>query len=539
MNYTIIFVFLLSLMFLTMIFGERLSLFGVIDGRWWTAPFDLVSYLWGLVCEAADRLWCFVFDHFWWVTATVTGSIGIVLIAIMMVGGLSSEARAVRVDSESIMNAGSVLDEVKEIETREEFAPQLDDRESLVSHVMWQFPSEDRFFVPSIVRQPIVETPVYEPPAPRYITDSDKPPAPDYSRDQLKITLESFVERIGRPVRSRRMDDMIQQTMGALRDEWRTVSERELRDRYLNQGVPMRENSEFELNDLLNQVRVLPGEFVSENNLQVEKEVPPGPLSGEFDIVIRVQNRGLDPVTGVVVRELLPEAWSPVEAIPNAVYREATVTWLLPTLSSMDEVELRVRVASNQLGAFQSFTEVSAISAVSTPAEVQPERRLLPRVEPEPEPEIPRREERPVTPRAESRPLPPVGYPKLRLTFDERPKRSSVGERAEVRFLIENIGTEVAEGVKLSIDVPLALDHEDLDPTRIDRTLHSWVRRLEPGQSRAKVLAVTPDREGRHFPTATLILNGVTLDTREFEIVAEEVRLRDDPILPQPDRISQ
>ena len=543
MNYTIIFVFLLSLMFLTMIFGERLSLFGVLDGRWWTAPFDLVNFVWGLVCEAADRLWCFVFDHFWWVTATVTGSIGIALIAIMMVGGLTSEARAVRRDSETLLNAGSVLDAVPEIRAEEEFTTAVESSDSGVSHVMWQFPSDNRFAVPSLVRQPIIERPAVEPPPfdpPPFDPPLDlpyrneRPLAVDYSRDQLKITLEPYLERQGQPTRSVDMDAVIQKTMRSLRDDWQTVSQRELENRYLGSGRPLPEDPQFLLDDLYDQVRVLPGDFVSENNLLVEKDVPPGPLSGEFDIIIRVRNQGLDSVSGIVVRELLPTAWSPLETMPQGVFRDSTITWLLPALASREVAEVRVRVQSTERGAFQSFTEVSATGAVSTPAEVLPERRPLPRIAPEPEPEPD-----PIPPRTERRSLPPVGFPRLRLTFDDRPTRTTVGKTVDVVFRIENIGTEAALDVDLLIDVPLALDHWRLEPTDINRTLQSSLPRIEPGESIDRTLTVTPDRAGRHVPSATLLREGITLDTRDFEIVADEELRRDDPILPRPDRISQ
>jgi hypothetical protein len=100
MNFILGLVFFLSIMFLAMIFGERLSLFGFADGRWLTAPFDMLARLWDMICEATDRIWCFVFDHFWWVTATVSGSIGVLLVALIMVSGLSTEAAAVRVEGQ-------------------------------------------------------------------------------------------------------------------------------------------------------------------------------------------------------------------------------------------------------------------------------------------------------------------------------------------------------------------------------------------------------------------------------------------------------
>ncbi len=66
-------VFLLCIRFLAMIFGERLSLLAFLEGKWLTAPVELAAWFWNLVCEAVDRVWCFVFDHFWWVTDTLYG----------------------------------------------------------------------------------------------------------------------------------------------------------------------------------------------------------------------------------------------------------------------------------------------------------------------------------------------------------------------------------------------------------------------------------------------------------------------------------
>ena len=94
MDLALVIVFIISLMFLAMIFGDRLSLFGLADGQWLTAPFDLATRFWDMVCEAADRIWCFVYDHFWWVAATVSGGLGILLIALVMVTGLSDKAEA-------------------------------------------------------------------------------------------------------------------------------------------------------------------------------------------------------------------------------------------------------------------------------------------------------------------------------------------------------------------------------------------------------------------------------------------------------------
>lgn len=549
MNFVLIFVFFLSLMFLAMIFGERLSLFGVVDGRWIMAPFDMVSKFWGLVCEACDRLWCFVFDHFWWVTATVTGSVGILLIALLMVGGLSNEARAVRIDSEKIVNAGGVLDVVPVIDTQNVLQTRLIDAEDRVSQLMYQFPSDNRFWVPPVVKRPIVKK---TPRPPTRIRDV--PPLElrsplserrlDYSRDQLDITMEPFVERIGHPVRSRVRDQMIQQTMMSLRDDWRTFSDMGSMSRRGSSRPALREDTNYALDNLYSQVQVVPEDYVAASSLQVEKGAPANPGAGEFEIQIRVRNTGLENISGVIVRELLPIAWTPVETTPRGIYRESTVTWLLDTLKPREEVELILTVISTETGSFESLTEVSASSAVTSAAKIQPSARSLPPVERR-VPPIERREFPPIEPRdpVERRPLPErtevIEDPKLRLIFDPRPTQATVGGLVDVKFTIENIGQVPAEGVILFVDLPLELDHKELAPTDFDRRVDSKVARLNPGESRNLTLTVRPDRDGRHISTASLTLLGRRLATEDFEIIARDSREISAPIMPRPDNIGQ
>lgn len=548
----LIFVFILSLMFLAMIFGEQLSLFGVVDGRWIMAPFDLVSKFWELICEATDRLWCFVFDHFWWVTATVTGSVGILLIALLMVGGLSNEARAVRIDSKKIVNAGGVLDVVPVIDTQNVLQTKLVDSEDRVSQLMHQKWSDNRFWVPPVVKRPIVKQTPKPQPRPRI---SDVPPLEinsplsdrrlDYSRDQLDITMEPYIERIGHPVRSQVMDRMILQTMMELQDDWRNFSNTGSMARRGSSRPPLREDTNYALERLYSQVQIIPEDYVAANSLQVEKSAPANTGPGEFEIQIRVRNMGLEKISGVIVRELLPVAWTPVETEPRGVYRESTITWLLDTLEPREAIDLTLAVASTETGPFESFTEVSASSAVTSAARIEPESRELPPVErrvPPIEPEEPlplpeRRNpiDRGVLPERRER----IEYPELRLTFDPRPTQATVGEWVDVKFTIENIGRVPAEGVTLFVDLPLELDHKYLDPTDFDRQVESRVARLNAGEKRERTLRVRPDRDGRHISTASLALQGRRLATEDFEINARQVRDNSAPLLPRPDNIGQ
>ena len=513
-DFAFIFVFLLSLMFLAMIFGDRLSLFEIVDGHWLLAPTELISRFWDMLCEATDRIWCFVFDHFWWVTATVSGSIGILLIALLMVGGLSTEARAVRLDSQKVFNAGGVLDEVPEIEPKRILQTRVATNSTDESNLIVQALSNDKFWVPPISRRPVVQDLPKEPyrDSPPLDWQPPQPAMPDYSRGQLELTLTPFPAtfgEIGRPVRSLQVDDLIQRNILALRDEWRIFNERLSLSRIDMASPTLPEDSAYAVEELYSQVTVFPGDYVTSNSLQVKKEAPSAPESGEFDIQIRVTNSGLDRISGIIVRELLPPEWSPINMSPQGVFRDSSVMWLLDPLDPRQAAELSVRVVSNRSGSFQSQTEVSAISAVSTPVKVEPEARSLP-------------------------PVAPVEYPELRLTFDPRPTPATVGEWVDVYFEIENIGNVTANGVILYVELPLDLDHEHLDPTDFDRRVDSTVRRLEPGEKRRKQLVVRPDRRGRHRSTASLYLQKQRLTTKDFEIDAAESSTVPAPI-PQPE----
>lgn len=517
MDLVLILVFFLSLMFLAMIFGEKLSLFGIVDARWLTAPFEMVAAFWDMVCEIADRIATFVLEHFWWVAATVSGGVGIVLIALIMVSGLTQEAHAIRIADSSTLKAGGVLDAVPVIDTDNIIQTRVPEEDD--SQLIYQYPSRNRFPMPPLpVRQPVSD---YVP-QPRDIEFEPLPrPLPDFSRkpvepDPIRITFEGFIERHGHPVRSNNVDRLIQQTVLSLRnDDWNRARADFGIERVDFERPAVAEGTRLDEVNLQDAVRVIPGDQISSRNLSIRKEVPDHPSPGEFDIRLTITNADRDRMSGLIVRESLPAAWKPVEIYPRGVYRNSVVTWLVDDLIPLEEQVLTLRVRSSESGRFQSITEVSATAAVASDSRIA---EPLPAIEPE-------------------RSLPPVERrPDVRLTLEQAPDSTQVGEWVDAVFRIRNVGDAPAEGVKLRVNLPLDLEHHDLADTDIDRWVDAKVRRLEPGESRRMTLTVRPVAAGRHTAVAELLFMGVQLDVRDLSVVGIERPGRErEELTPRPD----
>lgn len=531
MNFILGLVFFLSIMFLAMIFGERLSLFGFVDGRWLTAPFDMLSRFWDLVCEATDRIWCFVFDHFWWVTATVSGGIGVILVALIMVSGLSNEAAAVRLEEQRIMPAGSVLEYITEIDPDNVQLINAVAVRDEVAQTIYQVPSVVRGLESSPARRPLVWD---EPPAVEYVPRVPIREAPQYSRSRLELTLdrdEEWVETIGSPKR------LIDLAVSRLRNDipWRRPGLSGRSDRSDASRPTMTEDPAFAIDDLASRVRVVAGDAVSSSNLRVEKIAPTNPGRGEFEIQIRLTNLSRDRVSGIVVRELLPAVWSPKQMQPRGVFRGTTVTWLVNDLEPFQDEVLTLQVESTESGSFESMTEVSATAAVTNAVTIVGEARPLPPVT-TPTPSRPVREPirkpigDPFRPRTPARS--PVKLPDVRLVLESEPSAVNVGEWATVNFRIENVGEIEAVGVSLLVTLSPRLDHHALNDDDEKREVDATVRRLAPGESRRMPLLVKPTFRGRHFATAELKLQNEQLSITPFEIVAREVANR--PVTPRP-----
>lgn len=524
-------VFIFSLLSLAMIFGDRLSLFGNVDDRWLMTPFDLVTRFWEMLCEIFDRAVCFVFDHFWWVTATASGGIGVFMIALIMFSGLSLEAAAVRRDELAIMNVGGVLDHTPRVLAKDPGPTLTELPEDSSSHLVDQFPTPaNRFAIEEFSRRPEIDAlPVDRPYLPIDSSPADLGPTIDPFRSRLRLTLNPFVEIQGRRVIDPAVSQMIQRTLYDIqRDDWQAFSELGFQNRRAESRPDLREDSVYDVDRLLKSVRILSSDTIATQAIGVQKLVPENPPAGEFDIRIRLTNRGRDTLSGLVVREQIPLTASVKAMQPLGVYRDTTAVWVVDDLRSGEERDLVLTVEGQELDRFESWTEVSAASAVRTATTVERPRRSrplrLPPVDIDP-PEVRRPILRPSEPE-------PVRIPDVRLRLLTDPVQVKVDEIAVVTFEVRNVGDADAEGVSLRINLPTDVDHKDLDPRDMLRRVESVVRVLKPEESRRMVLRIRPTREGRHLVTALLMLKDSELDIQSFDVETDPATEQGDEFPP-------
>ena len=472
------FVFVLCLMFLAMLFGEKLSLAGIFDGRWITWCCSLVADLWDQICEDLDRCWCFIVDHAWWVTVATAGSIGLIVTTFMMFGGIYQQAQAARLDDQLVMNVGSVLDHTPVLV--EEFRIPVDasNRRLKVSPVHYVVPPKPQFPVRPVDSGSGFPDFNFDP-LPGF---SDRPVRePDWPvRDQpdLRLSLDS----VGRDVVSRSrftvtpgVRDAVNNAVLSLRwnnDDWDVTRIRPERDRNViadGSASPLPESSPFEVTDQESRIRVIPGTIVSGSDIQISKTNPTRSADGVLRFQIRVVNTGRNRVDGLLVRELLPQQWQLTDMSPRGTYRNSTVTWLVNDLRPFDEQVLNVAVLSDSSGLFESWTEVSAVAAVSSPVRVireEPRRRL------------------------------PVVRPDLRLTLLEEPDNIEIDKPFTVYFDVTNIGSVDAVGVDLRVTLESGLGHHSLGDDEEVRRIENGVRRLPVGESRRLPLILRALRPG-------------------------------------------
>ncbi len=555
----------LCLMFLGMIYGERVSLPGSFDGRWLSRGFSGAGRVWDDLARAVDLMLQFVSDHLSWVVAAVSGAAGLFVVAFQMFSGIADDAVSAHRDLKLPLHAGGVIDVVPRVTGDQELAQETlagaSGRQPDASQFLLQQPGgtfvvfnkPDRMFPP---RQPDpddlavpVEFPVRGVRRPRGM---DGP------------TLTVKFDRFASPGRSSAADDsisvgelirdlpeagLIDRALRSLgRDAWRVASfdSRSSNEFSERSSRTLPEASSGEIRDLEAAVRVLPGDLVAEHDLRVEKFFPRESDGAEIAVEILIQNVGITRVSGLLVREFLPPGYLAIRrTVPLAALRHDTLTWLIDDLRPLEERVLSFTVVTDAPGGsgrrgsvFESTTEVSAATAVSSLTVVSSDEPMLsPDFEREPRPlrgriPAPIEPDRPLFEDSERSGLPKAARrsrvlrPDVRVQIEEPQDVVAVDTDTTVRFIVSNHGDAAAEDVQLQVDLDLGIWHHRIGNDNSQRTVVNSVKRLEPGESRTVLLSVRPTRPGLYRSTGSTMFQGERISSDTFRIVAEEPGLR-------------
>ena len=537
MTSVLLFLFMLvtCLMFLGMLWGDRISLPNLFTGNWLNPIGDLFQFLSRVFGEFLDVSVEFVVGHLSWVVAAVSGTVGLIIIAFLMGGGLASDAEAYHVDTLAPLHAGGVVDRINVVQPerpREEIKSgimlakaDIDDSQKVEQAVGGS--GEYQVFIPPELQpravrsnrpwrpidgsiaaapttRPLLDRPVLDVQFQRLNSESLIP-------DHLQtVRIDGRLENdlpdprfVDRAVRS------------LLRDNWQAaIGLRDGLGDFNDLGNLVPESPAAEVRDLESRIRVTPGVLVSRQDLRVEKTVPESSATGEVMIQVMISNLGRDTIDGLIVRELLPIGTRVRGAVPECAFRDATLTWLLTRLEPQQEQVLRFTVipADDPIGArktlFESQTEVSALTAVKTRTVVSED--LLPPVPPR----TPIRNRSPVSARA----------PKLRLQIAEPDEDAIVGAWTTVQFRITNIGNASAEDVKLRLVLDRLLDHHALQQNDVLRQVDAPIATIEPSKHLDFELVVRPRRAGEMESSAELMFEGQQLSLQAFSFVARDSR---------------
>lgn len=548
---------ILCFMFLGMLYGEKLSLIGLLEGRWFEPLPRAMAFLWNQLSLAVDLVVVFVADHLSWVIATVSGGIGLFIVAFLMFSGIADDAAATHRDLQAPLLAGSVLDKVPQLSVREPGgATQVVRAVHDDSELVWQQPGgEYVVFIRPELDRPIAARPrkpefidLPDPDLPTTLPTLDQPVLGltfrrgDFRSMQFEDDSETVTR--GQLVVSTPLPQLIERAVRGLRlDDWRMTFADPLGGRRREDLlVTLPESSAAEVRALESRVRVVPGDAVAANELRVEKTVPSESGGAEVTVEINVLNLGIQTVNGLLVREFLPRGTRVRSVEPEAVFRDETLTWLLDNLRPFDERVLRFTVLAEPLAGgssrrprFESATEVSAAAAVTSPTVVRSERtRPAPVLSPPPSNRLPPEDLLPLSdpvprpllePATDNRRLPEIaGRPDVRLSILEPRDTVQVGENVEVNFVVENRGDAPAVGVGLRVTLDRGLSHHTLTGNELQRQVINGVRRLEPGEKRTIVLRMRALQPGEFISSAEMIFEGAQLSLDTFRIVADQRR---------------
>ena len=532
MGSVLLFIFgaIVSVMFLGMLWGDRLSLVGLFDGDWLSPAANLTSKLWVGLCDAVDSAIEFVMAHLSWVVAAVSGTAGLILVGFMMGGGLASDAAAWHRDTTTPLKSGGVIDQIEPVAAAASQSPIILTRMEPYDHdLVSQAATADYrvFGRPTYARtRPQPRRPIegsIDYPGSRSITDE---PFLDVTFRRLGSSVireepnEELITR-GRLFDSlpdpRFVDRIVLQL---LRDNWRQSVGLPNGDVGLPQDV-LEDSPLAAVRDLESRVQVIPGTFVAEHDLRVEKTVPEESATGEVTIQVILTNLGQKKIDGLLVREIMPVDTQVRGAEPKGVLRDDTLTWLIDDLRPEEERVVRFTILpssriANVGDVFESLTEVSALTAVTSATEVVEDRPVRSRRT---------EEERPVR----RRPTVPT-KPDLQMVIVEPEADASVGRWTQVLFELSNNGTADAFDVKLRVTLDDSLEQPELlnQPRSDNRHVYVNVPRISAGESRPFRLKVRPTTSGELVSTAEIIYDGAQEGLQTFRIVA---RSSDDPLL--------
>ena len=531
-----LFMFVTCLMFLGMLWGDRLSFPGLFDGNFLEPISRLVEFVTRTFGEFLDFTVQFVVGHLSWVVAAVSGTAGLILVAFLMGGGLAHDAEAFHNDSIAPLNAGGVVDRISTVK------PSKPVQEIASGIVLAKADIDDAHYVDQakgggylVFGRPEFQTPVLRSRRPIdggiAAAPTDRPllARADLDVQFNRLMSETMIRDREQPKRTegrllndlpdpRFVDRAVRQL---LRDNWRAgVGLRDSVDGIHGAGEVVPESPLAAIRNLEARIQVTPGVRVSSQDLRIEKSAPQESGTGEVTIQVTITNLAMSSIDGLLVRELLPLGTRVRGTSPAGLLHDATLTWLVNDLRPQQERVLRFTVipAADPRGRrdtfFETQTEISALTAVKTRTIVTDDR-------------LPTRPPVRTLPPAVSR------APRLRLQIAEPESTAVVGKWTTVQFRISNIGNANADRVKLRLMLDEMLDHHALNDDDLERKVDAPIASIAPGRSLDFELVVRPRRTGVALSTAELIFEDEQLDLQPFRIPVGADR----PLTPAPDRL--
>ncbi|MBL8817682.1 MAG: DUF11 domain-containing protein [Planctomyces sp.] len=528
-----VFVCILSLMFLGMLYGEKLSVLGLLEGRWARPIAELPGLIWEELCRTMDLVVLFVTEHFSWVVATTSGSIGLFIVAFLMFSGMAEDAAAVNRDLRTPLLSGGVLDEIPDIRGK----VTVNDPPPILkfdgdSRVVQQDPAAGYV----VFNKPDLRD--INPDPPPIWTENDQDPIGQFPTPDAPLLGLQFRRiasgtsllddeptiTVGRLTESSPLPRIINDALRRLptRERWQmALSSGEFGNEFPVQDRMLEEASELELRDLESRVRVIPGGEIAEHDLRIEKIYPTESSGTDVTVEVALLNVGNDTIRGLLVREYLPRGTQIRDADNGAILRDDVLTWLVDSLPPYEERILRFTAVapvqgrlSSRRTRFESQTEVSALSAVTSITEVR-DRSPIGR------PTLPLEDfddlDRPLP----ERPTPSrpglITAPDVRMMVREPLTPVQVGSIVEVMFELTNVGDGIAKQVEVRVNLDPGMRHVKTDGSIVV----SEANNLKPGDTREIPLRFRLTGPGEYLPSAELFLNGESVDWKRMRIVGE------------------